>query len=490
MLFSSEWAGVGRGAVGGQGVVRRTRPVSDRSVRPNAVASRMAFCLAAAGADAAAMLLAALLAGLAYRQDFGGVSGTLRTGLVITVLFVGLNALRTDYAIARYFTLKGHVERVLAAWAVAFGAALTLGFMTKTTAIYSRGAVAIFFVAGFAGVVLVRDALVRHVRVRAKAGRVTARTVVLVGGEAEINAFVERYRPAEAGLRVIGASVLRQPRESLADDLALAVATSRILRPDDIVLLLPWSEPETIARCVDAFRRLPAAIHLGPSGFLDHLGDLRADHVGSIASVHLVRSALSPFEVAAKRAFDVAAASVILVALSPVLALVALAIKLDSRGPVLFRQRRYGFNQEPFRIFKFRSMTTMEDGFDLRQVTDGDVRVTRLGRVLRKTSLDELPQLLNVLRGDMSLVGPRPHALAHDQRFERDIALYARRHNVRPGITGWAQVNGWRGETDTPEKIRGRVEHDLYYIDNWSAALDLSILVRTVLSPRTFKNAK
>jgi exopolysaccharide biosynthesis polyprenyl glycosylphosphotransferase len=175
--------------------------------------------------------------------------------------------------------------------------------------------------------------------------------------------------------------------------------------------------------------------------------------------------------------------------LAPVFIGVAVAIKLDSPGPVLFRQRRYGFNQEPFRILKFRSMRALEDDARLRQAQRGDPRITRVGRWLRRSNIDELPQLLNVLKGDMSLVGPRPHALAHDQAFERDIARYARRHNVRPGITGWAQVNGWRGETDTPEKVRGRIEHDLYYIDHWSLLLDLTILLRTVFSAKAYRNA-
>ena len=164
-------------------------------------------------------------------------------------------------------------------------------------------------------------------------------------------------------------------------------------------------------------------------------------------------------------------------------------IRRESPGPVFFMQRRYGFNQEPFRIYKFRSMSAQEDGRVVTQAIAGDSRVTRVGRFIRRTNIDELPQLLNVLRGEMSLVGPRPHAMAHDQAFEREVALYARRHNVRPGITGWAQVNGWRGETDTPEKVLGRVAHDLFYIDNWSLMLDLSIMVRTVFSRKAYKNA-
>jgi lipopolysaccharide/colanic/teichoic acid biosynthesis glycosyltransferase len=147
-------------------------------------------------------------------------------------------------------------------------------------------------------------------------------------------------------------------------------------------------------------------------------------------------------------------------------------------------QRRYGFNQEPFRIVKFRTMTTMEDHANLVSATRFDPRVTRFGAFLRRSSIDELPQLLNILFGDMSLVGPRPHALAHDQRYDSRIDLYARRHNVKPGITGWAQVCGLRGEIATEEKMRRRVEHDLYYVDNWSLWLDIKIIALTMFSPK------
>jgi lipopolysaccharide/colanic/teichoic acid biosynthesis glycosyltransferase len=164
----------------------------------------------------------------------------------------------------------------------------------------------------------------------------------------------------------------------------------------------------------------------------------------------------------------------------------ALLIKLDSAGPVFFLQHRYGFNQKPFRIFKFRTMRTLDDGPVVQQAKKDDPRVTRVGAWLRRWNLDELPQLFNVIKGDMSLVGPRPHALSHDREYEQRIARYARRHNVKPGITGWAQIHGFRGETDTDEKMHRRVEHDLYYIDNWSLALDLQVMIRpSFLPPRT-----
>jgi exopolysaccharide biosynthesis polyprenyl glycosylphosphotransferase len=208
-----------------------------------------------------------------------------------------------------------------------------------------------------------------------------------------------------------------------------------------------------------------------------------------MVTMRVFQSPLSPFDRAIKRAFDVAAAIAGLILLSPLFVIVSLAIKLDSRGPVLFRQTRHGYNNEPIRVLKFRSMTVMEDGDNFRQVIRSDPRVTRLGRILRRTNIDELPQLFNVLVGDMSIVGPRPHATAHNNSFAELISSFTRRHNVKPGITGWAQANGCRGETDTFEKMQRRVEHDLYYIDNWSLFLDLRIIVMTLFSRKVYWNA-
>jgi len=175
--------------------------------------------------------------------------------------------------------------------------------------------------------------------------------------------------------------------------------------------------------------------------------------------------------------------------LLPFLLGIAILIRLDSPGPALFLQRRYGFNQQPFRIIKFRTMTTADDGDLVVQATRQDRRVTRVGRWLRQWSIDQLPQLVNVIKGDMSLVGPRPHALSHNRQYEQKISLYARRHNVKPGITGWAQVNDLRVETNTDDKMRRRVEHDLYYTDNWSLWFDLRIMLLAVFSRRSHHNA-
>ena len=169
--------------------------------------------------------------------------------------------------------------------------------------------------------------------------------------------------------------------------------------------------------------------------------------------------------------------------------IVAAWIKLDSRGPILFQQVRDGYNNKPIKVLKFRTMVVHEAKGPFCQATRDDPRVTRVGRILRRTNIDELPQLLNVIQGDMSLVGPRPHAISHNEMYEGRIARMARRHNVKPGITGWAQVNGLRGETDTLEKMQARVEHDLYYIDHWSFAFDLKILVKTIFSKKSYQNA-
>jgi exopolysaccharide biosynthesis polyprenyl glycosylphosphotransferase len=234
---------------------------------------------------------------------------------------------------------------------------------------------------------------------------------------------------------------------------------------------------------------VPVEIHLGPERILDRFDKVRICNFGKMVTLQLTRAPLSAFEVLQKRIFDLIVATGALIVLAPALAAIALLIRLDSPGPVFFRQRRYGFNQQPFRIIKFRTMTTLDDGEVVRQVCRNDHRVTRIGRWLRRWNIDELPQLINVLRGEMSLVGPRPHALSHDREYEQRISLYARRHNVRPGITGWAQVNGLRGEIDTDEKLRRRVDCDLYYIDNWSMLLDLKILLYTVFSRRAYRNA-
>jgi exopolysaccharide biosynthesis polyprenyl glycosylphosphotransferase len=201
---------------------------------------------------------------------------------------------------------------------------------------------------------------------------------------------------------------------------------------------------------------------------------------GGYSLVPLQGPALDRKQLILKRALDLVVAVSALIVLAPVMALIALAVKFDSPGPVIFVQPRGGYRGRTFNLFKFRTMTVMETGDDVVQARADDPRITTIGAFLRRTSLDELPQLFNVLRGELSLVGPRPHALAHDRYYGELIEQYALRQRVKPGITGWAQVSGYRGETRDPEKMRGRIEHDLTYIKNWSLGLDLRILLRTL----------
>ena len=227
-------------------------------------------------------------------------------------------------------------------------------------------------------------------------------------------------------------------------------------------------------------RVLPLPVTLVPFGTLAQLFQRSRADIGDTVGIELQRAALSPTEQAVKRAVDIVFSFVLLIGLSPVLLAAAIAIRLDSSGPALFRQTRHGFNGRPFRIYKFRTMIVMENGEVVPQAQKSDKRVTRVGRWLRRFSIDELPQLVNVFIGDMSMVGPRPHASAHDRYFTSTIEKYAFRHHVKSGITGWAQVSGARGETDTLDKMRRRVELDLWYINNWSVWLDFSIMIRTV----------
>ena len=195
----------------------------------------------------------------------------------------------------------------------------------------------------------------------------------------------------------------------------------------------------------------------------------------------MLRRPLSDRSVLAKCCLDYSVATLTLAAVAPLCGMVALAIKLESKGPVFFKQRQIGKNLKVFQVYKFRTMSVMEDGGVIKQAERHDSRITRVGRLLRRTSMDELPQLINVLKGEMSIVGPRPHAVVHDEEFMRQLEHYSRRHRVKPGITGWAQVNGLRGETRTNEQLTRRMEHDLYYVANWSAWFDLEIMLRTFL---------
>jgi Undecaprenyl-phosphate glucose phosphotransferase len=463
---------------------------------------RSLLALAACVAEIGAILASSILIGIAYHlvfyDDPGPIGNFTEAGLAIGVLFAVPSASRSAYSIESLLSFPQDARRTFALWNIAFLSALGIGFVVKASADFSRGAVLLFYFSGFASIVLARLALRSIAREIVDKGVAALRQVFLVGREADVEAFQGRCEDIRSGLRIIGASLLRDDpangdrsrrSEELSEDIRLAVSVARFKRPEDVFIMLPWSDKETIERCVDAFLTLPASIHLDPEKILNRFEDLKISRLGPVMGLNLAREPLSVLEVLMKRGFDLLASALGLLLLAPFFVMVSLLIKLDSPGPVLFVQRRYGFNQEPFRIFKFRSMTVSASQEEFQQATKDDARVTAIGRLLRRYNIDELPQLLNVFLGDMSLVGPRPHAMPHDRAFEDKVALYARRHNVKPGITGWAQVNGFRGETATDEQMRARVEHDLYYIDNWSFWFDLRIVLLTLFSSKAYRNA-
>jgi Undecaprenyl-phosphate glucose phosphotransferase len=278
----------------------------------------------------------------------------------------------------------------------------------------------------------------------------------------------------------------------LGGDLDALIEEARSGAIDDVVIALPWSEDDRVMAIVAKLRELPVNVFLA-SDLIGFRTEFRSPpgHFGSLPIVQLVGRPMSGWDSVLKSMEDYALAAILVVVLAPLLALIGLAIKLDSRGPILFKQKRLGFNNQIIDVYKFRSMYCDDAGpaGKTLQATEEDPRVTRVGRIIRRWSLDELPQLFNVLNGTMSLVGPRPHALDHNEDFARQIRGYFARHRVKPGITGLAQVKGYRGATDTPEKLEGRVRHDIFYVDNWSLSWDLRILAKTFVICLVGKNA-
>ncbi len=256
-----------------------------------------------------------------------------------------------------------------------------------------------------------------------------------------------------------------------------------------IFISQPISAQPRIRRLIDELQDTTASVYFLPDVYVFDLMQARFDTVGGMPVIAICETPFMGFNSAIKRGSDILFASIILLLLAPLMLAVAVAVKLSSPGPVIFRQRRYGLYGEQIIVYKFRSMSVMDDGAKVVQAQKQDPRVTRIGGFLRRTSLDELPQFINVLQGRMSIVGPRPHAVAHNEQYRKLIKGYMLRHKVRPGITGWAQVNGLRGETATLDRMEARIQYDLDYLRNWSVWLDLWIILKTVKVVLTRENA-
>jgi Undecaprenyl-phosphate glucose phosphotransferase len=274
------------------------------------------------------------------------------------------------------------------------------------------------------------------------------------------------------------------------DDL---VHLSRLERIDEIVVALPWGAEKRLLQILDRLKVIPANVRLAPDAIGHRFLNQGFDKLDSVPVFNIFSRPISGWSALSKSIEDLVLGSLLLIAVSPIMLACAIAIRIDSPGPIFFKQKRYGYNNNLINVYKFRSMYVNQlDANAAKLATRDDPRITRVGRILRRTSLDEIPQLLNVVLGQMSLVGPRPHATqakAAGKLYEEVVKEYAVRHKVKPGITGWAQVMGWRGETDTEDKIIRRVECDLYYMENWSILLDIEILFRTVLAVLGGSNA-
>jgi Undecaprenyl-phosphate glucose phosphotransferase len=386
-----------------------------------------------------------------------------------------------------------------ASWSLLMLGLVLAGFMLKISSDFSRIWFVLWYAFALTGMIGARGALHLMARCWVAQGRLS-RNVAIVGGGEHGERLIATLGRTDDDVNVIGffddraertaGQIHGCPKVGTVDDL---VTYARYNRVDQVIVALPWAAEQRVLQILRKLRSLPCDIQLAPDLVGFRLNHAAYSHLAGVPVLEVFKRPLTDWHSVIKEIEDRTLAAVFLIFLAPLLALVALAIKLDSPGPVFFRQKRYGFNNHLIGVYKFRTMYHhLRDEKAERLATKNDPRVTRIGGFLRKTSLDELPQLLNVLMGEMSIVGPRPHALsakAADRLYEEVVAEYAARHRVKPGITGWAQVMGWRGETDTIEKIQKRVEHDLFYIENWSLGFDLRILVLTVFALLKTDNA-
>jgi Undecaprenyl-phosphate glucose phosphotransferase len=471
-------------------MIRRRRAAID-PITFSAIASLFEF-----GTVLAISVATGVLYHLIAHNEVGVLTYYLQVGALGGLIYTLANSARGDYRLGNFLGGKAPSSRILINWHMTLLCLFAIGFLTQLSAIYSRAWIALFYLCGLAVLLPSRRLLTAATLYGTRHGVIAAKKIFIVGSETRVADFLQRYRPSQFGVEVAGCCFLPMlpgrlsatSGESLNRGLEDALVRARNLNPDAIFLLVPWTASDAVKYSAGMFASLPAELHLGPDRMIQEFSNAELMQLGPISTLQLAGPPLGPMQRSAKRVLDVVISLSALIVLSPLFLVVACLIKLDGKGPVYFLQRRYGYNQRTFRIVKFRTMGVMEDGADIRQAKPGDERVTAIGRWLRRWNIDELPQLLNVLRGDMSLVGPRPHALSHNLEYEKKISLYARRHNVKPGITGWAQVHGYRGETDA-DRMRKRVEYDLYYIENWSLWLDIQILVRTALSPTAYRNA-
>jgi Undecaprenyl-phosphate glucose phosphotransferase len=419
---------------------------------------------------------------------------TIYLSVTAGLLLVAFMTAKGAYTVSGILNDHRGIKTLLTGWLFVFFSILWLVFLTKTSSTFSRGSLTLAFAVGFLTLLPGHAVLTGVLKRLLAAEKLVLRTVYLFysgvpGMEQEI---IGKLR--QQGIAVCGVSNIENRDGTIAARSAHAAVTAaqaafRRSPYGAVYLFCSWDERKLIERIPEEMSRLPLPIYLFADAYIDKILAGSPLRTGWQQAFEVQRAPLRPAERLLKRLFDIILASLLLLFLCPLMALVAGAIALENGRPMLFRQTRRGFGGKPFNIYKFRSMTVQENGTEIRQAQRGDARVTRLGRILRRSNIDELPQLFNVLRGEMSLVGPRPHAVAHDDAYSLLIASYAYRCHVKPGLTGWAQINGFRGETKELWRMEKRVEYDLWYIKSWSMRLDLKIIWKSALLVFSDRNA-
>ncbi|WP_448041517.1 undecaprenyl-phosphate glucose phosphotransferase [Bradyrhizobium liaoningense] len=443
--------------------------------------------------DAALIVFSGVSCAVGYHVVTAGTLGKAdvyaAASVLVAVNFILLAIVQQGYRLKTVTNLPRTFRMTLTTWTFLFGALLAIAFTMKVSDEFSRGTTISFYLVGLAALLAWKTAAARWTAHALRTGAFANGRAIMIaefGLATSSNAVDDLGRHGYRLMRL-----MEIPAKELASPLLLSsfaprfeelIAYAREQRIEHVFLLINWSRQHAIESILDMLKILPLPVHLVPDPNTARFLRCPLAGTGNTFTAELRRAPLTLRERALKRALDLVGANLALLVFAPVMLMTAVLIKLTSTGPVFFRQTRNGFNGRAFRIFKFRTMRVLEDGPTIQQALKNDPRVTPIGKWLRKTSIDELPQLLNVLKGDMSLVGPRPHAAAHNTEYEQIIGNYAFRHHVKPGITGWAQVNGYRGETRTPDLMQKRVEYDLWYINNWSLRLDVKVLLKTLFT--------
>ncbi|MET0386316.1 MAG: undecaprenyl-phosphate glucose phosphotransferase [Polyangiales bacterium] len=442
-------------------------------------------------------ICAALFIACAFYPEVWEVRHSMAAAFAV-VLFYMVGQAQGLYRAWRAEPVKSEFTRVWVCWAFVIPLLLMLAFMTKTSEDFSR---IIMFTWFFAAPVLVSvwRVTLRMTLQEARARGYNTRTVAIAGASPLGEELARSIRRSPwMGMQMVGFYDDRHVSRlhpidpqagEVKGDLETLVAAAREGLIDVVYIALPMRAEPRINAIIRRLQDTTASVYLAYDfGGFDVL---RAQwgQVGNVPVMSVVENPFHGIEGLTKRAEDLVIGSLIMLTIALPMLIIAMAVKLTSRGPVFFRQRRYGLNGEEIRVLKFRSMTVMEDGTEVKQAVKNDQRITKVGGFLRRTSLDELPQFIQVLTGEMSIVGPRPHAVVHNEQYRALIQGYMLRHKVKPGITGWAQVNGWRGETDTLEKMTKRVEYDLAYIRDWELWMDLKIIFMTIFGAFRGKNA-